>query len=84
MQQYDLKEDFSILNELGFNYAVVFYSLDENTILHIVGYQAMPSSLDLSELIKELRTDEEFELTNLRFGEDYNFKIMGTYDATIQ
>lgn len=83
MQQFDLKEDFSILKELGFNYAVVMYSLDENIILHIVGYPEIPSNFDLSELIKELSIDEELELTNLIFGKDYNFIIMETYDATI-
>lgn len=77
MNDDQLEEWLSELEEMGFGYAVVVHScLDESEILHMVGYQSTPSRADLNSLIQELATDEEFELTDLVFSKDYNFKLM--------
>ena len=45
------------------NYGLI--AVHEGTIVHFVGYANEPTQEDINALREELRTDEEFELTEI-------------------
>lgn len=47
------------------NYGLSVIDLETGELLHFVGYENMPTELDIEELEKELQTDEEFGLMGI-------------------
>lgn len=68
-------DDFKLLREKGFNYFVgAFGPIQEDgnvVFYHSVGYPEPPTRDDIDALINELATDDEFNMTALKYGVDY-------------
>lgn len=83
-----LKELSEKLSENGFNHCLVCWSpRDEGgfSVHHICGYPEEPSKKDIESLVNELRLDEEFNMTDMIFDEDYKMSLLTTKDlATIE
>lgn len=70
-----MTDEFEHMREQGFKHFVgAFGQLNEDgsaPLYHVVGYPLPPDQQDIDALVEELATDETFEMTHLKYGEDY-------------
>lgn len=70
-----MNQELTLMREQGFKYFVgAFGPLDEdgNAVLyHVCGYPEQPTQDDINSLIEELAQDTEFNMTEMKYNEDY-------------
>jgi hypothetical protein len=75
-----LKQISTYLTDEKYTHCLVCWSPREEqggfTIHHICGYVKKPSVDMMESLINELRLDEEFNMTDMVFGKDYNVSLL--------
>lgn len=59
------------------NFAFICYTGETQAanVLHTCVYENRPGESDMEHLIDELKTDPEFNMTDMVYGTDYNIKL---------